>query len=183
MSREAAFVPGTLAYYAVFWDEYVLQDHSEHDRLLRFVRDGLSLPDFEDPAAEGMFEGKICRGADLTPAKFANHVEPELESSVDSEKAVFFVKAGHREVGKCNGCSCSARAVDAGDDRPRGERSLSRAVGTVVVEVFRFRLAGRVLCVNRVVPRLVCILVCVPLIELRRGAILADFRLSDDQID
>lgn len=84
--REEDFAAHTLADRATFWDERGLQGHPGRERFPGFVLGGISLPDFVDPAAQGVFHGRNCAGVDLMPAEFPNHVPTKFETFLSTPK-------------------------------------------------------------------------------------------------
>ena len=80
------FVPGFLSSTVPFWRDELLKDYTPDRRstLLGWLQ-GVSVHEFVDPTAHGVFQGHAYNGKDLTAVEIPNHVPTEFETWVDLE--------------------------------------------------------------------------------------------------
>lgn len=80
------FVPGHLGFHASFWENEILTvcDTEERQKFLRWIR-GVDIAEFVDPEAEGVFQGRRYKGAELTSIELPNHVPEEFHGFVDQQ--------------------------------------------------------------------------------------------------
>ena len=88
---EEDFVPGGVQTARLFWSDVILKNHPRRELLLTWVT-GVSLAEFADPTARGVFQGHPLNGANLKLVELPNHVTEKYEPWGDEEIAMLELK-------------------------------------------------------------------------------------------
>ena len=81
---ERDFVPGRIQTKHHFWENTILKDHPDKNRLLNWIQ-GVRLEEFVDSSTSGLFHGNYYNGSELTSVELANHIPPQFEEWASEE--------------------------------------------------------------------------------------------------